>query len=413
VAPAADTRAAARYNVRPLLPGPEDALRQSVLRLGIPTSRLSVLAQHGAVEALAVQGMGSDQIRVLERIVRDGRGEVLSSSDGDRAVILAPLATAGELAGRLAEWSDRTAELGRAIGAALMARGAAPAPLVARGHRLPFGTRTILMGIANATPDSFSGDGMGRDVDSAVALARAMVEAGADIIDVGGESTRPNSTPVTAGEELARVIPVVEAISGRLDVAVSIDTRKAVVARAAIDAGAAIVNDVWGLRGDPDMAAAVGARDDIAVVAMHNQRGTEYGDLLEDICASLRESLAIAAAAGIAGERVIIDPGFGFAKTPAQNLELIRRFGELRGIGRAILVGPSRKSTIGVLTDATPPQQRKEGGIALATLAVAAGAHGVRTHDVAETARALRVVDAVVRGTPDHIRSLPMPGPTG
>jgi dihydropteroate synthase len=198
-----------------------------------------------------------------------------------------------------------------------------------------------------------------------------------------------------------------------LPIPISIDTRKAQVASVALDAGAVIVNDVWGLRGDPHMAATVAAHPACGVIAMHNQHGIEYASLLSDVCRGLRESIAVAAAAGIAADRVIIDPGFGFAKTPAHNLELVRRLEELRAIGRPVLVGLSRKSTIGVLTGGAPPGERLEGGLALAALAIRGGADIVRTHDVAATTRAARVADAVVRGTPEEVLSLPPPGPTG
>ncbi len=413
---AASAGIAARYSVRPLLPGPEDALRDEVLRLGVAAEKLSVLARKGAVEALALRGLSFDQTRVIERLVAEGGGEAITNSDGDRAVLLMPLMTAGALPAQLAAWSDHAGEVGVAIGAALAARGAAPAPLeLAGGGRLVFGARTLVMGILNVTPDSFSGDGVGDDVDAAVARALALAEEGADVIDIGGESTRPSAQrqPVSAEVELARVMPVITGLVGRLQVPISIDTRKASVAAAALDAGAVIVNDVWGLRGDRDMAGVVAAHPGTGVVVMHNQHGTEYADLLEDVCLGLRQSLATAESAGIALDRVIVDPGFGFAKTPAHNLELIRRLGELLGLGRALLVGPSRKSTIGLLTDGADQSGRLEGSLAFATLAVRGGAHIVRVHDVAETVRALRVADAVVRGTPESLRGLPIPGPTG
>jgi dihydropteroate synthase len=412
---AASAAVAARYSVRPLLPGPADALRDEVLRLGVPPEKLVVLSERGAVEALAVRGLSSDQIRVIERLVTQGGGAVLTNTDGDRAVLLMPLVTAGSLPEQLAAWSDRTAEVGAAIGAALMARGTPPPPLVLPGGRLMFGERTLVMGILNVTPDSFSGDGVGDDIDAAVARAHSLADEGADIVDIGGESTRPSAQrqPVPVDVEMARVLPVIRALAGRLPVPISIDTRKASVAAAALDAGAVIVNDIWGLRGDPDMARVVAARPDTGLVVMHNQHGTEYGDLLEDVSFELRQSLAIAEAAGIPAAQVIIDPGFGFAKTPAHNLELIRRLGELLGLGHALLVGPSRKSTIALLTGDADQAHRLEGSIALATLAVRAGAHMLRVHDVAATVRALRVADAVVRGTPDALRRLPIPGPTG
>ncbi|HVC42813.1 MAG TPA: dihydropteroate synthase [Candidatus Saccharimonadales bacterium] len=412
---AGSAEAAARYSVRPLLPGPADALRDAVLRLGLPPERLTVLARRGAVEALALRGLSSDQIRVLERLVADGGGEVLSNADGDRAVLLMPLMAAGSLPMRLAAWSENAGEVGAAIGSVLMARGGPPPPLEVTGHRLEFGSRTLVMGILNVTPDSFSGDGVGDDIPGAVARALSLADEGADVIDIGGESTRPSRSreEVSAEIELSRVLPVVRVLSERLPVPISIDTRKATVAAAALDAGAVIVNDVWGLRGDPDMAAVIASHPGTGVVAMHNQRGTEYGDLMEDVCLGLRESLAVAEKAGIHASQVIIDPGFGFAKTPAHNLELIRRLGELKGMGHAVLIGPSRKSTTGLVIGEADQTHRLEPSLALAVLAVQAGAHMVRVHDVAATVRALRAADAVVRGTPDALRDLPIPGPTG
>jgi dihydropteroate synthase len=412
---AASAAVAARYSVRALLPGPPDALRDEVLRLGVPPEKLSVLAERGAVEALALRGLSPDQTRVIGRLVAQGGGEMLTDTDGDRGVLLMPLSTAGALPEQLAAWSDRTGEVGAAIRAVLIARGTPPPPLEVPGHRLVFGERTLVMGILNVTPDSFSGDGVGDDVDAAVARAYSLAQEGADMVDVGGESTRPSARrqPVPMDVELARVLPVIRTLAGRLPVPISIDTRKAAVAAAALDAGAVIVNDIWGLRGDPEMAGVVAERPGTGLVAMHNQHGTEYGDLLEDVCLGLHQSLAVAEAAGIPAAQVIVDPGFGFAKTPAHNLELTRRLGELLGLGHAVLVGPSRKSTIALITGDTDKSHRLEGSIALATLAVRAGAHMVRVHDVAATVRALRVTDAVVRGTPEVLRNLPIPGPTG
>lgn len=209
------------------------------------------------------------------------------------------------------------------------------------------------------------------------------------------------------------MLPALRALRYAVDVPVSIDTRKSQVARRAIAEGAVIVNDIWGLRGDPAMVEVIAANPHVGVIAMHNQRGTVYGDLMEDICSSLRESLRVAEAAGIQADRVIVDPGFGFAKTPAQNLELMRRLGELRGLGRPILLGVSRKSTIGVVLGDAAPADRVEGTLALLALGVAAGVSVVRVHDVAQAVRAVRMADAVVRGTPPAVEALPPPGPTG
>jgi dihydropteroate synthase len=269
------------------------------------------------------------------------------------------------------------------------------------------------MGVVNATPDSFSGDGLAGDVAAAVALAERLVAEGADLIDVGGESTRPGSDPVDAATELRRVMPLLEALAGRLAVPISVDTRKAEVARAAIAAGAGVVNDIWGLRGDPGMAPVLAAAPGVALVAMHNRRGSPEGELLAEVGRGLRESLLIAARHGIGADRVVVDPGFGFGKTPGQNLELVRRLGELDGIGRPLLLGASRKSTIGLVLGGAPPEMRLEGTLALCVLAVAAGAEIVRVHDVAEVRRGLRVADAVLREIPEAVRSARAPGSTG
>lgn len=402
---------AARYSVRPLLPGPLEALRQAVTDLQ-PGGDIAVLARHGTAEAFAVRGLAPDQARVLERELRRLGGSMVSSGDGSRALLLGPLSAFGTLPTGLIEWGHRTESLGLALRQALSGKGAWPAPVSAGGHRLDFSQRTLVMGVVNVTPDSFSGDGVGGDVTGAVALGVAMAQAGADIIDVGGESTRPDSTPVPAEVEVARVLPVVRDLAAAVPVPVSIDTRKAVVADAAVAAGASIVNDIWGLRGDPEMAAVVAAGS-VALVAMHNAAAPEYGDVVADVCDGLRASLEVAARAGIDAARIIIDPGLGFAKTPAHNLEVIRRLGELRGLGRPILVGASRKSTIGVLLEGAPPQQRLEGSLALAVVCASAGAAIIRAHDVAETVRALRVSDAVLRGTPAAVLALTPPGKTG
>ena len=267
------------------------------------------------------------------------------------------------------------------------------------------------MGILNVTPDSFAGDALHDDVGARSERAREFVAAGADVLDIGGESTRPNAQPVDAREEMARVLPALRAVCAAVDVPVSIDTRKAEVAAAAIAEGAVIVNDVWGLRGDPAMVDVLAANPHVALVAMHNQRGTEYGDLMQDICAALRESVRIAQAHGVSADRIVVDPGFGFGKTAAQNLELMRRLRELRGLGRPVLLGPSRKHTVGAILGGLPPSERVEGTLALLALAVEAGVSMVRVHDVAAAVRAVSVADAVVRGTPPDDRRAARAGP--
>jgi dihydropteroate synthase len=253
------------------------------------------------------------------------------------------------------------------------------------------------MGILNVTPDSFSDGGRYAGVDAAVARTHEMVAEGADIIDIGGESTRPGHAPVGADEELRRVIPVIERLGPGCPVPISIDTTKPEVARRALALGASIINDQHGLQGDPALAG-VAAEFGAEVVAMHNQRGNEYADLLGDIIAFLERSLERADAAGIGRERVIVDPGFGFGKTPDQNLELLRRLGELKVLGRPILIGTSRKSMIGRVLTETTPADRLEGTAATVALGIAFGADVVRVHDVRAMKRVARVADAVVRG---------------
>lgn len=265
-------------------------------------------------------------------------------------------------------------------------------------YALPFvwGARTYLMGIVNVTPDSFSGDGLHLDLDAIVARARAFEAAGADIIDVGGESTRPGHEPVDEATEMARAIPAVRAIAAAVSVPISIDTYKAAVAEAALEAGARVVNDVWALAADPRMAELV-ARAQVPVILMHNQHGTEYRDLIPDIIMALAARVQAAEAAGIARERIIVDPGIGFGKTFEHNLEVMDRLDEFKVLGLPILLGTSRKRYIGRLLDGAPPEQRVEGTAAAVAIGIARGADIVRVHDVAEMARVARVADAITR----------------
>ena len=260
------------------------------------------------------------------------------------------------------------------------------------GHRFEWGTRTYVMGIVNVTPDSFSGDGIGDDVDAAVAQGLRMVADGADMLDVGGESTRPGHTPVTAAEEISRTEDVVQRLARESNVPVSIDTYKEEAAKVGVARGATILNDVWGLAKSPaiaDLAATQGC----ALVLMHNQDGTDYaGDLMEEIKRFLAAAAARAVSAGVPKEKVILDPGIGFGKTAEHNWVVMRRLGELRELGHPILIGTSRKSFIGKLLD-LPVTDRLEGTTATVVAAVLRGADIVRVHDVKQMTRAVRVAD--------------------
>jgi dihydropteroate synthase len=251
------------------------------------------------------------------------------------------------------------------------------------------------MGVLNVTPDSFSGDGV-TDAEAAVRQAVRMCEEGADLIDVGGESTRPGFAEIEADEEIRRTAPVIERLAREIDAPVSIDTWKAEVARAALDAGAQMVNDIHGFRRQPELAKLAAERG-VPAVVMYNHRGREFKDAIGNIVEGLAESLRIARDAGLPEERVIVDPGFNFGWTEGQALEMLRRLGELRVLGRPVLVGTSRKSTIGVVLG-LPVEDRLEGTAATVAISIANGADIVRVHDVKEMARVAKMSDAVVRG---------------
>jgi dihydropteroate synthase len=254
------------------------------------------------------------------------------------------------------------------------------------------------MGVLNVTPDSFSDGGLHLDVAAAVGRAIEMSREGADVIDVGGESTRPGHTPVVADEEQRRVLPVVRELASHLAVPVSIDTYKASTARLALEAGARVVNDVWGLQRDPEMARVVAAHD-AALVVMHNRTAADPAvDVVDDMLRYFDRSLALARAAGVADDRVILDPGIGFGKTAEQNLDALRRLPELRSLGFPVLVGASRKSLLGRFYPADVlPAQRLFGTVAVHVFAATRGADLVRVHDVRAHVEALRVTDALTR----------------
>jgi dihydropteroate synthase len=273
---------------------------------------------------------------------------------------------------------------------------------------LRWGVRTYVVGIINMTPDSFSGDGIKGCTENAVAQAVRFVEEGADILDIGGESTRPGADTVTSQEEMDRVLPAIEAIRQAVDAPISIDTYRAETARAAVRAGAAMVNDVWALEGDPAMGATLAALN-VPVVLMHNRRSeslqtalgghfgqVHYDDIAEDVTEGLESKIAQAVACGIAPDNIIADPGIGFGKSPPQNIELMRNLGALRRLGRPLLVGTSRKSFIGLTLDLSV-NERMEGTAATVALAIAQGVDLVRVHDVGPMVRVCRMTDAIVR----------------
>jgi dihydropteroate synthase len=283
-----------------------------------------------------------------------------------------------------------------------MSRTDTPAAMRVGPSLFAWGARTFVMGILNVTPDSFSGDGLlaapGDPIATAVATARAMVADGADIIDLGGESTRPGHAVVDEAREHERVVPVVAAIRAALpSMPISIDTTKPAVAEAAIAAGADLVNDIWGV-GPDDALARVAAAAGVPLVVMHNRVEPVYADLMAEVIADLAAAIERAVRAGVPEESIVVDPGFGFGKTPEQNLVLIRDLGALAALGRPILLGTSRKSTLGLVLD-LPVGERLEATLATTALGIAGGADMVRVHDVRANVRTARVADAIIRST--------------
>lgn len=266
------------------------------------------------------------------------------------------------------------------------------------GHELIFGERTLIMGILNLTPDSFSDGGDFVSVDKAVEHAKQMLQEGADIIDIGGESSRPGHTRINAEEELRRVIPVIKRLKDETNAIISLDTIRSEVAEEGIKNGVHIINDIWGFQEDEGLAF-VAAKYGTPVILMHNQNGTEYeGDMVDEIKRFFEKSLKIAKDAGVSDDNIILDPGIGFGKTPEQNMVVMSRLGEIKSMGYPVLLGTSRKSMIGKILD-LPPKARTEGTIATTVLGIVQGVDIVRVHDVLQNLRAAKVTDAIVRGT--------------
>lgn len=262
-------------------------------------------------------------------------------------------------------------------------------------HEFNVKENTYIMGILNVTPDSFSDGGKYHGIDAALKRAEQMKREGAAILDIGGESTRPGYTPVSEEEEMERILPVIEAIKQRLDIPVSVDTYKSAVAEAAIQAGADLINDIWGLKADSRMAEVIAKRG-VACCLMHNRSNSMYEDFVKDMLTDLKETISWAKAAGIAEEKIILDPGVGFAKNYEQNLEAIRSLDKIKELGYPVLLGTSRKSVIGLTLD-LPSDERLEGTLVTTVAAVEQGCAFVRVHDVKENYRAIQMAQAIYR----------------
>jgi dihydropteroate synthase len=408
------------FNVRILDLDNSDRIRAEMKKIGADARGIEIMTPKGSFRAIKLEGLNFAAANIIKQEMLSQGGEaatsrqVYSKKEADSDVLLL---------GTLRHYQDLLKKLRMQPFKSLLAiaseveqalaryGGEELWPLTISGRTFNWGERTYIMGVVNVTPDSFSGDGLGDDVEGALGRARRMIEQGADIIDVGGESTRPGSEPVNVEEELHRVIPVVKGLAQSTDIPISIDTYEAKVAEEAVAAGAELINDVWGLRMDP-LLADVAARHQVPLVVMHNRSrpkdavqterlggrylGVEYEDLLADIIRELRESIALALEAGVEREKIVVDPGIGFGKTVEQNLQLMAELAELKVLGRPILLGPSRKSFIGYALD-LPAEERVEGTAAAAAIGIAHGVDILRVHDVKEMVRVARMTDAMVR----------------
>lgn len=368
---------------------------------GIVSPLAEQLAQYGENMLIHLEGLTWEEAHFLRQTMQACGGEaIFSGHPGDEleALLLATRSQLELALQRLSNEEQRMYAAAEEIREALAMREQLDRRrrLVCGPHVLPLGERTLVMGILNVTPDSFSDGGRFIDLDQAVAQARHMVEAGADLIDIGGESTRPGSEPVDAAEEMDRVLPIIRALSTELQVPLSIDTYKAEVADRAVQAGAHIINDIWGAKRDKRMAE-VAARHQVPIILMHNREDRNYQHFFANFVKDLRESVQIALQAGVRHDQIILDPGIGFAKSLEQNLETMRRLDDLVGLGFPVLLATSRKSMIGHVLD-LPVDERMEGTAATVAMGVAKGCHMVRVHDVKEMKRVTTMMDAMVKG---------------
>lgn len=417
-----------RFNVRPIRCDTPQALRVEMERLGCDPRGIHIMLPKGRFFLLRADGVPFAAASILKQEMLSKGGEAALSGEiyygGERTTGVLLMGTERTFKRVLRVLSAQPLpslrELGNELASVLRSWEQPECNALQIGdRRFVWGERTYVMGIINVTPDSFSGDGLlpsnapnTEVIRAAVSQALRFLEQGADLIDIGGESTRPGSEPIDAETEIARIVPVIEALRAQTRAPISVDTYKAAVAQAALDAGADLVNDVWGLQMDPEMAPLVAERQ-VPVIIMHNRSkprnaaqeerlggryvGIAYEDLMGDIIRELRAQVDRGVTAGIARERMIVDPGIGFGKTVAQNLYLLNHVDELRALGLPILLGPSRKSFIGYTLD-LPPDERLEGTAAAMVVGILRrGCDIVRVHDVQAMVRVVRMTDAILR----------------
>ncbi len=400
----------ANHNARVLALADIDEIKLAMRKAGVDERGIEVMAPKAVHRLVKLEALDPRAANILKQEMLALDGEVaiskkvyyLTKKETTDAILLGTTRQYEELCAKMVEQPFGLAKVAEEI-KKVLENYSSPSPVLrAGGHELDLGRRTHAMGALNVTPDSFSDGGRFFRLDRAVAHALKMVEEGADLIDVGGESTRPGAEPVSLDEELNRVIPVIEALSSKIDKPISIDSYKPEVVQRALDAGASIVNDINGLRNEK-MVELV-ARRSVLVCIMHMQ-GTprdmqlnpRYECLMGEIISFLRQRAQVALGAGVRRENIILDPGIGFGKTREHNLEIMRRLSEIKSLGFPILIGTSRKSFIGLTLD-LPVEERLEGTAATVAYAIAQGANIVRVHDVKEMVRVARMTDAMVRG---------------
>lgn len=400
------------FNPRLLRVAGEERARAELARLGCDPAGINIMSAKAVFRIVKLEKVPAKAANLLKQTFLAKGGEAaLARGTADLSVATSDVvicATLKQYRLALAQLKLQPWGLPEAA-AAVEAALAAAEGLPARRYEWPGRElvirpgRTVVMGILNVTPDSFSDGGRYVRLDDALRHAAAMQGAGADVIDIGAESTRPyGAAPVSAAEEMARLLPVLEQVLRTSPLPVSVDTYKAAVAEEALKLGAHIVNDVWGLQRDPDMAAVV-ARYGAPVVVMHNQEGTEYaGDVMGAVAGFLGRSVELAAAAGVPAAKVMVDPGIGFGKTPAQNLAVLNRLDELKVLGCPILLGTSRKRFVGEALGGLLPDDRLEGTAATVACGIMRGANIVRVHDVRAMARVARMTDAIMQEAMDN-----------
>lgn len=401
-----------RYNVQIYSATDKHRLFQTMRDIGVTPEGAEIMAPKGQFYCLRVSGLSGIALSLLKQEMLAKGGEaalprhaaLLNEVPGD-ALLMGTTAQFQRLLEKLLLQPFGLSELASEISEAFKRFNNSPRPLTIGDKTFQWGSRTYVMGIINMTPDSFSGDGLGKmseDIrfQSLLAQVDRFQSEGTDILDIGGESTRPGAETVEAEEEKRRVVPVVRILKSHTMLPISVDTQKAVVAEAALEQGAHIINDIWGLQGDPAMARVIGAYG-AGIVVMHNKNDKTYTDLMGEIISFLDRSINIALKNNIPQEKIWVDPGIGFGKTREQNLEVIDRLHELRVLGCPILLGTSRKSVIGLTLD-LPVEERLEGTAATVAIGIARGTDIIRVHDIKSMVRTAKMTDAIVRRGVEH-----------